>query len=119
MLYTIDREPIGYIPHERDYNLWRNRLSDSQYQAIVEELNRRIDKGEIHTSSWMPGPEWANTVFWPIYETACNNNEDLAGLCFGLFLWVVMMERPEAWAFGRYEKDSIPIRGLTYFRIEI
>ncbi|MBI5778364.1 MAG: hypothetical protein HZA49_02790 [Planctomycetes bacterium] len=36
----------------------------------------------------------------------------------GLILWVVYMERPDAWAFiGRYEKDNIPIGNLTYFRV--
>lgn len=29
-----------------------------------------------------------------------------------------MIEHPEAWSFGRYELDGIPIEGLTYFRIE-
>jgi hypothetical protein len=27
------------------------------------------------------------------------------------------MDRPDDWSFGRYEKDGIPIRGMTYFRI--
>jgi len=30
-----------------------------------------------------------------------------------------MMERIETWAFGRYAKDGIPIRGLTYFQVQI
>jgi hypothetical protein len=119
MLYTIDKEPIEYIPYTHNYNLWRSRLTVAEYDAIVNELNGRVNQGPIHTSSWIPGSDWTGTVFQPIYEKACNHNEDLSGRCFGLFLWVVMMERPEAWAFGRYEKDNIPIRGLTYFRIDI
>ena len=27
------------------------------------------------------------------------------------------MNRPEAWSFGRFEKNSIPIEGMTYYRI--
>jgi hypothetical protein len=36
---------------------------------------------------------------------------------FGILLWQVIMDRPEAWSFGRYEKDGIPIEGMTYFRL--
>ncbi|UCE66755.1 MAG: hypothetical protein JSU85_01710 [Candidatus Zixiibacteriota bacterium] len=119
MLYsTGQNREITYIPHERDYNLWRGRLSEDEYRAIIDELNNRIDSDEVHTSSWIPGSDWTDTVFQPIYEKACNYDERLSGKCFGLFLWVVMMNRPEFWAFGRYEKDGIPIEGLTYFRVQ-
>lgn len=118
MLYSVESHShIDYIPHKRLYHLWRSRLTDHEYLAIVEELSRRIDKDEIHTSSWIPGSDWSDTVFEPIYNKACRHNEEQAGKCFGLFLWVVMMDRSEDWAFGRYEKDNIPIEGLTYFRV--
>jgi len=120
MLYSIeDGTIINYIPHSREYHIWRNRLSDAEYGAIVDELNRRISGKEIHTSSWIPGSDWAGTVWEPIYTKSCLENEEDSGLCFGLFVWVVMMERPETWAFGRYAKDGIPIRGLTYFQVRI
>ena len=88
-------------------------------RAIVDELNGRIDTNDIHTSSWIPGSDWSATVFDPIYKKACLQDEEDAGKCFGLFLWVVMMDRPEAWAFGRYEKNQIPIEGLTCFRVNV
>jgi hypothetical protein len=118
MLYSIEEgKIINYIPHESDYQFWHDQLSDSEYQAIVDELNNRIDGTDIQTSSWIPGSDWTGTVFDPIYSKACSNNVTESGLCFGLFVWVVMMNRPETWAFGRYEKDGIPIRGLTYFQV--
>jgi len=52
-----------------------------------------------------------------IYE-ACGEDEEMAAKCFGLILWVVMMEREETWSFGKYEKHGIPIEGLTYFKLE-
>lgn len=119
MLYSIDRdEEITEIPYKRDFDRWRSRLTDVEYQAIADELNSRIDKGEIHTSSWMPGNNWAGTVFDPIYQTACEQDENASAKCFGLFLWVVLMDHQDDWAFGRYEKNGIPIHGLTYFRID-
>jgi hypothetical protein len=42
---------------------------------------------------------------------------DASARFFGILLWQVMMDRPEAWGFGRYEKDGAPIEGMTYFRL--
>lgn len=120
MLYSVDEDKIiNYIPHEKSFRMWRSRLSDLEYQAITDDLNNRINGTEIQTSSWIPGSDWTGTVFEPIYTRACENNITDSGLCFGLIVWVVMMERPETWAFGRYEKDGIPIRGLTYFQVNL
>lgn len=44
-------------------------------------------------------------------------NYDAAALFFGLIVWRVFMEHDEAWSFGRYRLNNVPIRGLTYFRI--
>jgi hypothetical protein len=119
VLYTIKKEPIDYIPYEPAYRLWRSQLTDAEYNAIVEELNRRVDGKNVITASWVPGADWTGTPFEPIYYKACNEDFELSGKCFGLFFWVVMMQRQEAWAFGRYDKDGIPIKSLVYFRIEL
>jgi hypothetical protein len=113
-------EEITKIPHKTDFRRWRRKLSDDAYELIRKELNRHIDeegRGEIVTSSWVPGSDWTGTVYQPIYE-ACGEDPEAAALFFGLILWVVMMERPEAYGFGRYELNQIPIRGLTYFRVD-
>jgi hypothetical protein len=71
----------------------------------------------VDTSSWIPGADWTGTVFQPIYE-ACGEDENAAALFFGLLVWQVVMDREDCWSFGRYEKEGIPIRGMTYFRID-
>jgi hypothetical protein len=118
MLYSIDSGSyITSIPHKKDFERWRSRLTDSEYRTITEELNRRIDGSEIQTSSWIPGKDWSITVFAPIYDGACLQDEQVSAKFFGLILWHVMMEHPDTWAFGRYAKEAIPIEGLTYFKI--
>jgi len=118
MLFSIDRgHYIDEIPYEQDYRRWRSRLTEGEYQAIISELNNRIDGGEIHTSSWIPGNDWTGTVYDPIYQSACQQDVTESGKCFGLFLWVVLQEHPDVWAFGRYEKNGIQINGLTYFKL--
>ena len=76
-----------------------------------------IDADEIHTAGWMPGSDWTDTPFQPIYEKAAQQSFDAAARCFGLMVWEVMMERPERWTSGRFEKDGEPIGSRTYFRV--
>jgi hypothetical protein len=118
MLYSIDRgEYIRDIPHENDFYLWKGRLFDEEYEAIVDELNRLISGDEIHTSSWIPGDDWSNTVYDSIYQKSCLQNPEISGMCFGLFLWVAIQNHDDVWGFGRYEKNGTPISGMTYFRL--
>lgn len=119
MLYSTDSNSyIDRIPHCEDYDRWRSRISDDDYQAIYDELRSRISGSEIQTSSWTPGKDWRGTVFQPIYEDACNRDPDASAKFFGLILWHVVMEHEEAWSFGRYQLHDVPIEGLTYFRID-
>lgn len=118
MLYSVDNgRKITKIPHPHDYNRWHNRLTDDEYKAIYDELMSRISGSDIETSSWIPGSDWTGTVFQPIYEKACNQDENASAKFFGLILWHVVMQHEEWWSFGRYKLNDIPIEGLTYFRI--
>jgi hypothetical protein len=47
----------------------------------------------------------------------CAQDPMASAKCFGLFLWAVLLKHPDVWAFGRYEKNGIPIEGLTYFKL--
>ena len=122
-LYSISGQgrtrEITYIPHEAQFNMWRSRLTPDQIETIHRQLRAMIDGNEVHTAGWMPGNDWTGTVWDPIFTTACRRDTVASGLCFGLFVWEVMRDHPDAWSFGRYEKDGIPIRSLTYFRIQI
>jgi hypothetical protein len=119
VLYSIDSgKRITRIPHKQEYDIWRSRLTDEQFDAIYSDLMSRIEGSEIQTSSWIPGAHWGGTVFHPIYENACRMDQSAAAKFFGLILWKVVMDHEEPWSFGRYEKDGIPIEGLTYFRLD-
>jgi hypothetical protein len=127
MLYAIDKSryiEAGDIPHAADFRRWRARLTDEQFGAIAAAFEEKIDAQapgqQILTSSWIPGNDWTGTPYDPIYQIACDQNTEESGLCFGLFLWVVLSRRPwpEVWGFGRYDKGGIPIRGLTYFVLD-
>ena len=93
-------------------------MSNHEYDAIYRELNTLISGDKIHTSSWIPGSNWSGTVYAPIYQAA-NQDEELAAKYFGLILWVVVIEHHDTWSSGHYEKDGIPIKGRTYFRVKL
>lgn len=121
MLINVEtNEPIDDIPPSRrqNFDIWRSRLTEQESQAIMTRLDDMIETGDIHTSSWMPGSDWTDTPFQVIYEKACRQNFDQAAMCFGLFVWLAFINRPERWASGRYEKDGAPIGGMTYFRVD-
>lgn len=121
MLYSVpELKRIDDIPHADDYRRWRGELDQVDpvaYRRITAELNTRFDNREVDTSSWIPGADWRNTPFQTLYE-ACHQDQTAAALFFGLIVWQVVLDRDDCWSFGRYEKGGIPIRGMTYFRID-
>jgi len=121
MLYSVpDLKKIDHVPHAGDYRRWRQLLDSTDpdaYERIHADLNARFGTREVDTSSWIPGSDWTGSVFEPIYR-ACQGDENIAGLFFGLLVWQVVMDRGDCWFFGRYEKEGVPIRGMTYFRID-
>ncbi|MCX5784541.1 MAG: hypothetical protein NTX59_02530 [Elusimicrobia bacterium] len=118
MLWDVNsNREITTIPHQQDYDVWISRLSGEQIQSIKQEILRKIAGDEIATAGWIPGTNWVGTPFQAIYETACRSNREASGKCFGLFVWIILMEREDYWGFGKYSKNDIPIESMTYFKV--
>ena len=50
VLYSLETlQEITHIPHREQYDIWRSRLTDGQFDAICDELSRKIDSNEVHT----------------------------------------------------------------------
>ena len=91
----------------------RRRLGEPKYEEIERHLNDLIDNDEIHTSSWMPGPNWNGTPLLEIYEV-CGQDAELAAKNFRVILWEVFETRPETWSFTHTDWA----RGLTCFQVQ-
>lgn len=118
MLYSIDKSKyVTMLPHKNDFIIWKSKLSINDYDAIIDELNNRIDSDEIHTAGWMPGSNWMGTVFEPLYH-ACGKNVIVAAKFFGIIVFKVVMDRSDYWGFGKYEKNGVPIGSMTYFKLK-
>lgn len=109
---------IDKVPYERDYRRVMSRLSPAEVGAMKASLNEKIDAGDIHTAGWMPGNDWTNTPFQPLYEKGAKRDYVVSAKLFGLLVWEVFMERPETWGSGRFEKDGKDIGSRTYFLVD-
>jgi hypothetical protein len=111
--------PITRVPFQREFDILRGRLSGAEFAAMVAQVNTLIDEagGEIATAGWLPGSDWTDTPFAPIYTTAAPGDFDRSAMFFGQLVWFAVMGRPEPWASGRYEIDGRDIGSRTYFRL--
>lgn len=109
---------IKQVPFRSKFELWKSQLDPNQIAAIKSEIHELLDHGPIHTTSWIPGKDWWGTPYFPIWDRATRQNDEEAAKCFGLFVCNCVLERPERWGYGHYEKDGVPIKGRTYFRLD-
>ena len=117
MLKSIDGNIVKTVWYKQFFNASKERLSKQEYQAMIDELNdivqRSIDeKSDIVVSSFIPGSDWSDTVWEPIYSKACGYDEEYAAQFFGLLVCQVLIDREEVWYFI---KQDIA-RGMIYFR---
>jgi hypothetical protein len=86
VLIDVDSgKPITRIPYQASFGALRDRLSDEEFSAMVDRINELIDEagGEIATAGWLPGSDWAGTVFAPIYTKAARGDFDRSAMFFG------------------------------------
>jgi hypothetical protein len=119
MLFDGSGKLITKIPFPEYLDRVQTRLTPGEFDAVVDRINELIgdEDAEIATAGWLPGSEWTGNPFWPIYEKAARRNQEVAAKMFGIVVWFVVMERPERWGSGRYEKDGRDIGSRTYFRL--
>ncbi len=103
---------LADMPHRKDYDMWLSRLAPAERNAVFTFIENLIRTGRIHTSSWMPGPDWTDTPLQVIYEKATRESEQQAGWCFGLMLMEAMIQRPEQWYC---KKDPEVSEGTIYW----
>lgn len=116
MLFTIERVKVDYIPHKRDYDRWRQSLSETDYVNIMESFEQILNNGEVHVSSFVPGNDWTNTPYQAIY-IACDEDEQHSAFFFGLLMWEAVMRHNDNWSFIKYDDKNI--KGMTYFKVKI
>ncbi len=118
MLSSIESNVINTVWYKKFFDASKSWLSDDEYQAMIDELNRIVqnsidDNSDIVVSSFIPGSDWSGTVWNPIYTKACGFDFDHAAQFFGLLVCQVLIDREEEWYFIKQETAA---RGMIYFR---
>ena len=117
MLSSIDMNMVNTVWYKKFFDASKSYLSDDEYQAMIDELNRIVqksidDNSDIVVSSFIPGSDWCGTVWDPIYTKACGFDFDYSAQFFGLLVCQVLMDRVETWFFIKQDVA----RGMIYFR---
>jgi hypothetical protein len=115
-LFSIDEKQVKSLPKARkvQFNRWRQKTSDADYELAVKGIARRCDDREFVVSSFLPGKDWSENEFQPLF-LACGRNEEHAGWYFGLIVWQYMIDDPERnWYFLK-PGDEDDVKGMRYF----
>lgn len=117
MLSNIDGNLVKTVWHEKFYDACKSRLSDDEFNQIIDELNNIVksnieNKDGVVVSSFIPGSDWSDTVWDPIYSKACIYDEEHSAQFFGLLVCQVLIDSDDIWYFL---KQDIA-RGMIYFR---
>lgn len=117
MLYDLHENEIKRIPKSREvnYQKWRKKLSNEEYNNAVSEIKRLINGKDNFNSSYLPGKNWLGTPLEPLYH-ACGKSEEQSGYFFGLLVWEVIIKDSDVWYFKSPDKDSDDPLGKVYFR---
>ena len=117
MLSSINYDFVNTVWHKAFFDASKSRLSNEEYESMVDELNNIIqksidDNSDIVVSSFIPGHDWSNTIWDAIYSKACGCDEEYSAQFFGLLLCQVLIDREETWFFIKQDVA----RGMIYFR---
>jgi hypothetical protein len=131
--YDDIKEMRDVGPRRRDeFNYWQGLLRESSPGAeerIREAINAFVDmklneKGWTNEcwfcSSFIPGADWTNTPYQPIYDAMCERyGEEPAWnqsrLFFGLLVKDLMIRRPEHWLCYKVPEQEEIEKGTNYF----
>ncbi len=120
MLFNIDSNSYATrLPHKTDFDCWMKKLPTADYKRIVEEFDNLLLDGEFWVASWIPGKDWQDTVWEPIY-LACDKNVQHAGFFFGLLLFDHLMHSND-YILGctkHHEVQGRQVKSYTYFKID-
>jgi hypothetical protein len=124
MLHDFDKggKVVTKPPFEAKLRFWLQVLAKRVHPLAIDTVKQAF-RAELHdgivTTSWVPGADWWATPYQCLYDAL--QDEIWAAQFFGLIACECVLERcaetGEDWGYGHYEKDGVPIKGRTYFRL--
>ena len=117
MLSSINESSVNTVWHKDFFDICKSRLNEKEMGLMVNELNKVVDESiennaDVVVSSFIPGSNWTNTVWDPIYSKACLYHEEHSAQFFGLLVCQVLIDRKEKWYFIKQDVA----KGMIYFK---
>jgi hypothetical protein len=122
MVYDANGHLLSNVWHPDDFEAWIEQLRqfsmfkthsrDKYYNQVYDALDEAAeDSNGWLMSSYIPGEDWTNTPYQPLYsclgEAYDYEQWDCARKFFGLFLCKVLIQRGDEWdAFPKAEKED-------------
>lgn len=116
-LFNLNGDEITDIPHKKDYEHWMKNLSRDDYNNVIGAIHAALDdaknSGRPLYSAHLPGKDWTNTPYDPIY-IACHQDQQAAKLFYGQLCWEAVTSHEADWTFINEEREDAP-GGKIYF----
>jgi hypothetical protein len=112
-------QTVTTTPFQTKLRFWKRKIGPAAIAGAKAAIHEMIAKGEVHTTTWMCS-DWG-AAFDPIFLALQDKIE--VAKCYGLLVSECVLDREhetgELWGFKHCEKDGVPIRGRTYFRLGV
>jgi hypothetical protein len=116
-------------PYAYDFTTFYKKLNFMDpvaYSKLYTWLGEMIDKGvaegikgKVNSSKWIPDTvkSWENKHFYPVY-LACDKNGVLAEQMLRILIFMVFVDRTDAWSFDAGNFESILSKSITYSLVQ-
>ena len=107
---------VRTTPFRQKNQRWQRMIGQAGVTRVKSEIHHGLASGII-TTTWAIS-DWPQG-FVPVFMAL--QDEEETAKCLGLLVSDCVLEREqntgESWGFKHCEKDGVPIRGRTYFRL--
>lgn len=108
---------VSTVPFQAKLRFWKRKIGPAGIAGAKAALHQKLNDGEILTTTWEIS-KWGRP-FDPVFLALQDEIE--TAKCLGLLTCECVLEcereTGELWGFKHCEKDGLPIRGRTYFRL--
>ena len=105
MIKNLDGKIVKVMPHNNEYTAWKKKLTMAEFNAIADEIDKRVDgSGGKFVPSWQD-IDWSNAVFKPLVN-ACGGDVEMSSKFYGLICWDVIRQRSEVWTYTKFEQNG-------------
>jgi len=90
VLYNVDGQKVSDDAHQENFEAWRARLPDEDYDRMVSAINAYCDGKACFCTSYVPNEDSQIDRAFAALDRACGGDRVKAGMFFGNIVWRVI-----------------------------